>query len=99
MSSQGIPKPMVVLPFMKYGDLHTFLLYSRIETGPKVTGLPVLLSLNCSKKFYDNWDHPSVPENAEKDTGLGSEFTVHPGVKLWSPSTRQAYEYPFLFMV
>lgn len=36
MSSQGIPKPMVILPFMKYGDLHTYLLYSRLETGPKV---------------------------------------------------------------
>uniref|UniRef100_A0A8C7BBS9 receptor protein-tyrosine kinase n=1 Tax=Neovison vison TaxID=452646 RepID=A0A8C7BBS9_NEOVI len=36
MSSQGIPKPMVILPFMKYGDLHTYLLYSRLETGPKI---------------------------------------------------------------
>ncbi|XP_045143030.1 tyrosine-protein kinase Mer [Echinops telfairi] len=35
MSSQGIPKPMVILPFMKYGDLHTYLLYSRLDTGPK----------------------------------------------------------------
>lgn len=44
LSSQGIPKPMVILPFMKYGDLHTFLLYSRIETGPKVTGCLCCLS-------------------------------------------------------
>lgn len=47
MSSQGIPKPMVILPFMKYGDLHTFLLYSRIETRPKVNR-PLVLPLNCS---------------------------------------------------
>ncbi|XP_051039381.1 tyrosine-protein kinase Mer isoform X1 [Phodopus roborovskii] len=43
MSSQGIPKPMVILPFMKYGDLHTFLLYSRIETRPKHIPLQTLL--------------------------------------------------------
>ncbi|XP_026644260.1 tyrosine-protein kinase Mer [Microtus ochrogaster] len=43
MSSQGIPKPMVVLPFMKYGDLHTFLLYSRIESRPKHIPLQTLL--------------------------------------------------------
>ncbi|XP_008838574.1 tyrosine-protein kinase Mer [Nannospalax galili] len=43
MSSQGIPKPMVILPFMKYGDLHTYLLYSRIETGPKHIPLQTLL--------------------------------------------------------
>ncbi|XP_029392687.1 tyrosine-protein kinase Mer isoform X1 [Mus pahari] len=43
LSSQGIPKPMVILPFMKYGDLHTFLLYSRIDTGPKYIPLQTLL--------------------------------------------------------
>lgn len=43
MSSQGIPKPMVILPFMKYGDLHTYLLYSRLDTGPKHIPLQVLL--------------------------------------------------------
>lgn len=37
MSAQGIPKPMVILPFMKYGDLHTYLLYSRLDAGAKVT--------------------------------------------------------------
>uniref|UniRef100_G1U620 Tyrosine-protein kinase Mer n=2 Tax=Oryctolagus cuniculus TaxID=9986 RepID=G1U620_RABIT len=43
MSSQGIPKPMVVLPFMKYGDLHTYLLYSRLDTGSKHIPLQTLL--------------------------------------------------------
>ncbi|XP_068424815.1 tyrosine-protein kinase Mer [Clinocottus analis] len=28
------PKPMVILPFMKYGDLHSFLLRSRLEESP-----------------------------------------------------------------
>lgn len=41
MSPQGIPRPMVILPFMKYGDLHTYLLYSRLETGPKVIHHPI----------------------------------------------------------
>ena len=41
MSPQGIPRPMVILPFMKYRDLHTYLLYSRLETGPKVIHHPV----------------------------------------------------------
>lgn len=40
MGSQGTPKPMVILPFMKYGDLHTYLLYSRLETGSKVMNYP-----------------------------------------------------------
>ncbi|XP_006876512.1 PREDICTED: tyrosine-protein kinase Mer [Chrysochloris asiatica] len=43
MSAQRIPKPMVILPFMKYGDLHTYLLYSRLDTGPKHIPLQTLL--------------------------------------------------------
>ncbi|KAJ7341214.1 hypothetical protein JRQ81_005063, partial [Phrynocephalus forsythii] len=34
-SSQQVPKPMVILPFMKYGDLHSFLLRSRLGMGPQ----------------------------------------------------------------
>ncbi|XP_077352147.1 tyrosine-protein kinase Mer [Festucalex cinctus] len=34
MSSGHFPKPMVILPFMKYGDLHTFLLRSRLGENP-----------------------------------------------------------------
>ncbi|NXX93702.1 MERTK kinase, partial [Centropus bengalensis] len=36
LSSQQVPKPMVILPFMKYGDLHSFLLRSRLEMAPQV---------------------------------------------------------------
>uniref|UniRef100_A0A3Q2YX97 receptor protein-tyrosine kinase n=1 Tax=Hippocampus comes TaxID=109280 RepID=A0A3Q2YX97_HIPCM len=34
MSAGHFPKPMVILPFMKYGDLHTFLLRSRLGENP-----------------------------------------------------------------
>ncbi|XP_018428540.1 PREDICTED: tyrosine-protein kinase Mer [Nanorana parkeri] len=38
-----IPKPMVILPFMKYGDLHSFLLSSRIGSGPQHVALQTLV--------------------------------------------------------
>ncbi|XP_038621556.1 LOW QUALITY PROTEIN: tyrosine-protein kinase Mer [Tachyglossus aculeatus] len=43
MSSQRVPKPMVILPFMKYGDLHTYLLYSRLKTSPQPMAVQTLL--------------------------------------------------------
>ncbi|XP_061481510.1 tyrosine-protein kinase Mer isoform X2 [Rhineura floridana] len=42
-SSQQVPKPMVILPFMKYGDLHSFLLRSRLGMGPQNVPLQTLL--------------------------------------------------------
>ncbi|XP_048338192.1 tyrosine-protein kinase Mer isoform X2 [Sphaerodactylus townsendi] len=42
-SSQQVPKPMVILPFMKYGDLHSFLLRSRLGMGPQYVSLQTLL--------------------------------------------------------
>ncbi|XP_013907824.1 PREDICTED: tyrosine-protein kinase Mer isoform X2 [Thamnophis sirtalis] len=42
-SSQQIPKPMVILPFMKYGDLHSFLLRLRIGVGSQYVPLQILL--------------------------------------------------------
>ncbi|KAG8444035.1 hypothetical protein GDO86_009286 [Hymenochirus boettgeri] len=38
-----IPKPMVILPFMEYGDLHSFLLSSRIGSGPQHVPLRTLI--------------------------------------------------------
>ncbi|XP_015282747.1 PREDICTED: tyrosine-protein kinase receptor UFO [Gekko japonicus] len=32
--SEGYPSPVVILPFMKHGDLHSFLLYSRLGETP-----------------------------------------------------------------
>ncbi|XP_069091177.1 tyrosine-protein kinase Mer isoform X2 [Pleurodeles waltl] len=43
VSSRQTPKPMVVLPFMTYGDLHSFLLCSRLHTGPQYVPLQTLL--------------------------------------------------------
>ncbi|NWU99762.1 MERTK kinase, partial [Upupa epops] len=43
LSSQQVPKPMVILPFMKYGDLHSFLLRSRLEMAPQFVPLETLL--------------------------------------------------------
>ncbi|NXS54339.1 MERTK kinase, partial [Brachypteracias leptosomus] len=43
LSSQQVPKPMVILPFMKYGDLHSFLLRSRLEMAPQLVPLQTLV--------------------------------------------------------
>uniref|UniRef100_A0A672PPY1 receptor protein-tyrosine kinase n=1 Tax=Sinocyclocheilus grahami TaxID=75366 RepID=A0A672PPY1_SINGR len=41
--SGHFPKPMVVLPFMKYGDLHSFLLRSRLREDPVYLPTQMLL--------------------------------------------------------
>ncbi|KAL4641274.1 tyrosine-protein kinase Mer [Arapaima gigas] len=43
MSSSHFPKPMVILPFMKYGDLHSFLLRSRIGDSQQYLPTQTLL--------------------------------------------------------
>ncbi|XP_067883710.1 tyrosine-protein kinase Mer isoform X2 [Heterodontus francisci] len=42
-SREQIAKPMVILPFMKYGDLHSFLLRSRLEENAEYLPLQTLL--------------------------------------------------------
>uniref|UniRef100_A0A3Q3N8W0 receptor protein-tyrosine kinase n=1 Tax=Mastacembelus armatus TaxID=205130 RepID=A0A3Q3N8W0_9TELE len=43
VGSGYFPKPMVILPFMKYGDLHSFLLRSRLGESPMFLPTQTLL--------------------------------------------------------
>lgn len=43
VGSEHFPKPMVILPFMKYGDLHSFLLRSRLGESPVFLPTQILL--------------------------------------------------------
>lgn len=43
MGPGNFPKPMVILPFMKYGDLHSFLLRSRLGESPMYLPTQTLL--------------------------------------------------------
>uniref|UniRef100_A0A8C6UVH3 receptor protein-tyrosine kinase n=1 Tax=Neogobius melanostomus TaxID=47308 RepID=A0A8C6UVH3_9GOBI len=43
MGPGNFPKPMVILPFMKYGDLHSFLLCSRLGESPMYLPTQTLL--------------------------------------------------------
>ncbi|XP_072292604.1 tyrosine-protein kinase Mer [Eucyclogobius newberryi] len=43
MGPVNFPKPMVILPFMKYGDLHSFLLRSRLGESPMYLPTQTLL--------------------------------------------------------
>ncbi|TNN66682.1 Tyrosine-protein kinase Mer [Liparis tanakae] len=45
------PKPMVILPFMKYGDLHSFLLRSRLGESPVFLPTQTLLKFMADIAF------------------------------------------------
>ncbi|XP_066559828.1 tyrosine-protein kinase receptor UFO [Amia ocellicauda] len=44
VESEGYPSPVVILPFMKHGDLHSYLLYSRLGDTPVFLPCQMLIS-------------------------------------------------------
>lgn len=62
VESEGYPSPVVILPYMKHGDLHSYLLYSRLGDTPVVSPLklPCCQNKQCSFfmlycSVYYNW--------------------------------------------
>ncbi|XP_023267501.1 tyrosine-protein kinase Mer-like [Seriola lalandi dorsalis] len=51
VGSGNFPKPMVILPFMKYGDLHSFLLRSRLGESPMFLPTQTLLKFMVDIAF------------------------------------------------
>ncbi|XP_076018858.1 tyrosine-protein kinase Mer [Genypterus blacodes] len=51
VGSGHFPKPMVILPFMKYGDLHSFLLRSRLGDSPLFLPTQTLLKFMVDIAF------------------------------------------------
>ncbi|KAG2469481.1 UFO kinase, partial [Polypterus senegalus] len=43
VESEGYPSPVVILPFMKHGDLHSYLLYSRLGDSPHYLPVQMLV--------------------------------------------------------
>lgn len=72
--SGRFPRPMVILPFMKYGDLHSFLLRSRLGESPLVRYLQKkiiscsqpnninLPSYHCMCVCFEVFAHSDTPE-------------------------------------
>ncbi len=54
---QRLPIPMVVLPFMKHGDLHTFLLLSRLGESPFVREALQQHNTDCWRRFKTAKSH------------------------------------------
>ncbi|MEE6492550.1 hypothetical protein FKM82_016600 [Ascaphus truei] len=86
-----LPVPMVILPFMKHGDVHTFMLMSRIGEDPIVSvssNLPIQTLIKfmidiCSGMEYlsaKNFIHRDL---ATRNCMLNEDMTVVCG-RLWS---------------
>ncbi|XP_033835675.1 tyrosine-protein kinase Mer [Periophthalmus magnuspinnatus] len=58
MGPGNFPKPMVILPFMKYGDLHSFLLRSRLGESamylPTQTLLKFMVDISLGMEYLSN---------------------------------------------
>ncbi|XP_044068926.1 tyrosine-protein kinase Mer [Siniperca chuatsi] len=79
VGSGHFPKPMVILPFMKYGDLHSFLLRSRLEESsvflPTQTLLKFMVDIALGMEYLSgrNFLHRDL---AARNCMLRDDMTV-----------------------
>ncbi|XP_041430856.1 tyrosine-protein kinase receptor TYRO3-like isoform X2 [Xenopus laevis] len=74
-----LPVPMVILPFMKHGDLHTFLLMSRIGEEPITLPIQTLVRFMidiCSGMEYLSSKHFIHRDLATRNCMLNEDMTV-----------------------
>ncbi|KAK1158783.1 tyrosine-protein kinase receptor TYRO3-like isoform X2 [Acipenser oxyrinchus oxyrinchus] len=76
---QRLPVPMVILPFMKHGDLHHYLLMSRLGAAPFTLSLPTLVQfmLDIARGMdylsHKNFIHRDL---AARNCMLGEDMSV-----------------------
>lgn len=74
-----LPIPMVILPFMKHGDLHAFLLASRIGENP----------------FVSAWGGSSQELERDKDPGREVVWVGGEGQLSWLGEAGSEFDFPY----
>lgn len=67
VESEGYPSPVVILPYMKHGDLHSYLLYSRLGDCPVV-------SLIANNKSSESATHTHAHTGSQPNSLMSSGF-------------------------
>ncbi|XP_074926819.1 tyrosine-protein kinase receptor UFO [Chelonoidis abingdonii] len=88
--SEGYPSPVVILPFMKHGDLHSFLLYSRLGDSP----LPVSDVMREESARAPEWAGATRGLGASRHGSRGGEGKYQLMTSCWAlhPKERPSFQ-------